>query len=121
MTETILHETFDDDEFSPQLQWFHPPQEWRIGESALIINPDAETDYWQRTHYGFQVDNGHLLYAEMQGDFVLTTSVRFEPAHQYDQAGLMVRISPDCWIKTSVEYFSLVVGTIIIIWGVIRH
>ena len=24
--------------------------------------------------------------------------------NQYDQAGLMIRISSDCWLKTSVEY-----------------
>jgi regulation of enolase protein 1 (concanavalin A-like superfamily) len=24
--------------------------------------------------------------------------------HQYDQAGLMVRVSPGCWLKTSVEH-----------------
>jgi uncharacterized protein len=104
MTETLLHETFDRSELPPQLQWLHPPQDWRIRDSALTIRPDAETDYWQRTHYGFQPDNGHLLYAEMRGDFVLSTRVHSEPAHQYDQAGLMVRLSPDCWLKTSVEY-----------------
>ena len=104
MTATILHETFDGAALSPQLHWFHPPQNWRIADAALVISPDVETDYWQRTHYGFQADNGHFLYAEVDADFVLTTRVRFAPAHQYDQAGLMVRLSPQCWLKTSVEY-----------------
>lgn len=104
MTDTILHEQFDSDELHPHLQWFHPPQGWRIRDASLVVSPDAETDYWQRTHYGFQADNGHLLYVETREDFVLSTRVRFEPAHQYDQAGLMVRISPQCWLKTSVEY-----------------
>jgi hypothetical protein len=49
-------------------------------------------------------DNGHFLYAEVAGDFVMTTKVSFKPKHQYDQAGLMVRLSPHCWLKTSVEY-----------------
>jgi uncharacterized protein len=26
------------------------------------------------------------------------------PLHQYDQAGLMIRLSAECWLKTSVEY-----------------
>jgi hypothetical protein len=30
--------------------------------------------------------------------------VVFEPVHQYDQAGLMVRLSPACWLKTSIEF-----------------
>ena len=32
------------------------------------------------------------------------TFVRFRAVHQYDQAGLIVRLSPECWLKTSIEY-----------------
>ena len=70
----------------------------------LVVEPDAQTDFWQQTHYGFRPDNGHFLYALAPGDFVMTTQVQFRPVHQYDQAGLMVRVSPDCWLKTSVEF-----------------
>jgi len=69
-----------------------------------MLEPDAKTDYWQGTHYGFRVDNGHFLYLEVEGNFILSTKVSFFPANQYDQAGLMVRFSPEYWIKTSVEY-----------------
>jgi len=41
---------------------------------------------------------------EAGGNFVLSTKTRFFPQHQYDQAGLMVRISPDFWLKTSIEF-----------------
>jgi regulation of enolase protein 1 (concanavalin A-like superfamily) len=61
-------------------------------------------DFWQRTHYGFEADNGQILFAPVAGDFVLATQVRFHPVHQYDQAGLMVRVSPSGWLKTSAEY-----------------
>jgi regulation of enolase protein 1 (concanavalin A-like superfamily) len=71
---------------------------------CLRLNPGAATDFWQRTHYGFEVDNGHFLFLEAAGDFVLTTKVTSNPLHQYDQAGLMVRLSPACWLKTSVEF-----------------
>ncbi len=104
MTKTIMHETFDSTGLPSHLSWRCPPQNWCISDSALVVSPDAETDFWQRTHYGFQVDNGHFLYTEPVGDFELSTSVRFAPVHQYDQAGLMVRLSADCWLKTSVEY-----------------
>jgi regulation of enolase protein 1 (concanavalin A-like superfamily) len=73
-------------------------------KKCLVIEPGAHTDFWQKTHYGFAPDNGHFLYTEIKGDFVLSTKVRFFPRHQYDQAGLMVRLSPTCWLKTSVEY-----------------
>ncbi len=106
MTELILDESFDQPALDPQLQWFHPPQKWSVNPatSVLLVEPEAKTDYWQKTHYGFEADNGHFLFAEVTGDIVLTTHVRFRPVHQYDQAGLMVRVSPHCWLKTSVEY-----------------
>ena len=34
----------------------------------------------------------------------MTAHVAFNPVHRYDQAGLMVRVSPTCWLKTSVEH-----------------
>jgi regulation of enolase protein 1 (concanavalin A-like superfamily) len=106
MTETWLNETFDNPVLDSRLQWFNPPQKWSVNlaTSVLAVEPEAKTDYWQKTHYGFEADNGHFLFAELSGDLILTTQVRFRPVHQYDQAGLMVRISPQCWLKTSVEY-----------------
>ena len=86
------------------LSWFCQPRKWSLDHGHLTLYPDAKTDYWQRTHYGFQNDNGHFLYTEVDGDFLLTTKVHFFPQHQYDQAGLMVRISPDFWLKTSIEF-----------------
>jgi regulation of enolase protein 1 (concanavalin A-like superfamily) len=103
MATTILSEEFEI-RLDERLTWFCPPRHWTIQNTGLEISPDAETDYWQRTHYGFQNDNGHFLYVEVAGDFILTTKVRFSPQHQYDQAGLMVRLSSDFWLKTSIEF-----------------
>lgn len=90
----------------PQLRWFCEPDRWSVDAArhCLRIEPNNGTDFWKRTHYGFEVDNGHLLYTEVAGNFILTTRVRFQPVHQYDQAGLMVRVSSSCWLKASVEY-----------------
>jgi regulation of enolase protein 1 (concanavalin A-like superfamily) len=104
MAEIILHEDFDRPTLDDRLRWYCPPEQWSIKNSRLALAPAANTDYWQKTHYGFAVDNGHFLYLEQAGNFTLTTSLRFFPRHQYDQAGLMVRFSADCWLKTSVEY-----------------
>jgi regulation of enolase protein 1 (concanavalin A-like superfamily) len=106
MTDPALHELFDRPTLSPRLRWFCEPARWSLDplRRCLLIEPDAGTDFWRRTHYGFEADNGHFLYAAVAGDFVLWTHVRFHPRHQYDQAGLMVRLSPSCWLKTSVEH-----------------
>jgi regulation of enolase protein 1 (concanavalin A-like superfamily) len=69
-----------------------------------VVEPEADTDFWQKTYYGFQADSGSFLYLGLKEDFCMTTSVHLQPRHQYDQAGLMVRISADCWMKTSVEH-----------------
>jgi regulation of enolase protein 1 (concanavalin A-like superfamily) len=86
------------------LRWHCEPGKFEILEHSLVIETEANTDFWQRTHYGFKADNGHFLFCEVEGDFVMETSVSYSFKNQYDQAGLMIRISPECWIKTAVEY-----------------
>jgi uncharacterized protein len=102
MQRTLIHETFG----GPALQWLNPPPTWHLepGASRLVVYPASETDFWQRTHYGFRADNGHFLYTEISGDFAIMARIHTFPAHQYDQAGLMVRISDEFWLKTSVEF-----------------
>ncbi len=106
MPHRLLNESFDGDALHPLLQWMNPPAVWRIdpARSRLLVSPDAGTDFWQETHYGFRLDNGHFLSAEVPGDAVATAAILCHPAHQYDQAGLMVRFSEQCWLKASAEY-----------------
>jgi len=96
-------ESFDQQELNPQLKWHCEPKNWKIEDNQLQIATDPATDFWQKTHYGFRADNGHFLAADLSGDFVLETHVHCDFKNQYDQAGLMVRISESCWVKTSVE------------------
>jgi regulation of enolase protein 1 (concanavalin A-like superfamily) len=63
-----------------------------------------KTDFWQATHYGFRRDSGHLLHQACRGDFDAEVDLYIEPTAKYDQAGLMVRIDSENWIKTSVEF-----------------
>jgi regulation of enolase protein 1 (concanavalin A-like superfamily) len=97
---------FDAPELPSQLRWQAEPARWSIEpvRNCLRIEPDAGTDFWQKTHYKIEADTGHFLFAEIAGDFVLTARVHFQPVCQFDQAGLMVRLSPTCWLKASVEH-----------------
>lgn len=99
-----LDESFTGDGLDRRLAWHCPPPAWRTGPDGLRFATAPATDFWQGTHYGFRVDNGHALLAELDGDFLLQTRVRTSPVHQYDQAGLMVRLSAECWLKASVEH-----------------
>ncbi len=83
--------------------WLNPPAHHSVG-SGLEILTDARTDFWQRTHYGFRRDDGHALLTSLSSDFSLTTHVVYQAQVQYDQCGLMVRVDPENWIKTSTEY-----------------
>jgi regulation of enolase protein 1 (concanavalin A-like superfamily) len=102
----FLHETFVGPGLDPRLAWLNEPPVWAVDPAGrcLRVHPAAGTDFWQRTHYGFRADSGHLLAAAVEGDWVLSAHVAAAPVHQYDQAGLMARLSPDCWLKTSVEH-----------------
>ena len=106
MSDQPLKETFTGSSLDHRLRWYCEPARWSIDQTApcLRVHTDGGTDFWQRTHYGFEADNGHFLYLNATSDFVLTTKVTSRPFHQYDQAGLMVRLSPACWLKTSVEF-----------------
>lgn len=91
-------------------KWFCEPPRWEIDASrrCLRVVPAARSDFWQRTYYpSHNFDNGHFCHTEIAGDFILTAHVLFHPRHQYDQAGLCIRVGPDCWLKTSVEYEAL--------------
>ncbi len=88
------------------LQWLNEPPRWEreAASGCLRIWPAGLTDVWQRTDYGFEADNGHALLLEVNGDVLLNARVTAHPCHRYDQAGLRLRLSPACWIKTSVEF-----------------
>jgi hypothetical protein len=100
----IVEECFDNSALHQALKWHNEPSIWEVANNQLVISPETGTDFWQRTHYGFQADSGHFLFAEVSGDFVLESHITCEFKHQYDQAGLMVRVSNECWVKTSVEH-----------------
>lgn len=100
----ILFENFEGENLSNLLEWRCEPKNWRINSSKLVLETDEGTDYWQKTHYGFQADNGHFLYTKTKKNFRMTTKVEAFPRSKYDQAGLMIRLSEDTWVKTSLEY-----------------
>jgi regulation of enolase protein 1 (concanavalin A-like superfamily) len=85
-------------------QWLNPPKRWKVEGKSLICTADPKTDFWRKTFYGYVTDNGHFYYRRMTGDF--TTYVKFTGQYHdlYDQAGLMVRIDAEHWMKCGVEF-----------------
>ncbi|MCX7708523.1 MAG: DUF1349 domain-containing protein [Clostridia bacterium] len=86
-----------------EFYWFNEPLQYHF-EKGLIVQTQPNTDFWQRTHYGFRNDNGHCLLTKLKEDFSLTAHFEFQPKALYDQCGMMIRLDEENWIKASVEY-----------------
>jgi len=84
--------------------WTNTPATSVIDSANVSFTTSADTDYWSRTHYGFVRDNGHLLGLDVAGDFTATVQAHGDYRDKYDQAGLMIRVDADNWLKCGIEY-----------------
>lgn len=87
-----------------QGSWLNAPATWSADGAQLRVTTDASTDFWRKTAYGFIRDSGHFFGTDIAGDFTAQLHVAAPYAALYDQAGLMVRIDADNWIKCGVEF-----------------
>jgi regulation of enolase protein 1 (concanavalin A-like superfamily) len=83
------------------VRWLNEPARWTGGLDALTVEVEPGTDFWRTTHYGFVRDNGHFAYVELED--LISVRFRGEWAAQYDQAGLMLRVDAETWIKAGIE------------------
>jgi uncharacterized protein len=110
---------------SIQFSWLNEPVVHSGNDRELRLITDKNTDFWQRTFYGFERDDGHAYLMPVSGDFSAVVTIRAEYKELYDQAGLMLRIDERNWIKAGIEYtdglmhFSVVVTNGISDWSVI--
>src|ERR1700723_2791293 len=84
--------------------WLNPPSHWQHVEGALIVTTDDRTDFWRKTEYGFIRDNGHFAYGTVADDFSVEVTFTGKYRTLYDQAGLMIRLDAERWIKTGIEF-----------------
>jgi uncharacterized protein len=87
-----------------EFRWLNQPAEFLIENNRLTIITDPETDFWQRTYYGFRNDNGHVFVKEVAGDFTFSVKTEFDAKNQYDQCGIILYQDSENWSKASVEY-----------------
>ena len=84
-------------------EWLNEPGCWSIGPDGLAVVTDRATDFWRQTHYGFTRHSGHLFGRVVAGSFTATLRVRARHESLYDQAGLMVLVDEENWIKVGIE------------------
>nr|XP_058962083.1 uncharacterized protein LOC131789028 [Pocillopora verrucosa] len=101
---------FSSEKLGPDILWYNPPQQYKLrcnGDTGLKVFSKGQTDFWKRTYYNPQIikDDGHLLHLVVkQMNSVIETSFELKALNQFDQAGIMVRVDGDHWIKTGLEY-----------------
>jgi uncharacterized protein len=86
------------------VRWLNEPAQWSVSGDGLTVTADAGTDFWCTTHYGYVRDTGHVYGADLTGDFDLAVRVRGAYADQYDQAGAMILVDDEHWLKTGIEF-----------------
>ena len=86
---------FADTEF----KWFHEPKQFLIKPEIIEITTEPNTDYWQRTYYGFQNDKAPILYTQLENDFTFEVKTVFKFSKLYDQCGIMIYQDSDNWFK----------------------
>ena len=87
-----------------KMQWFNEPTMWEIKNNSLTMNVTPQSDYWRVSHYGFAVDDAPFLYTMRGGELEVKVKVTGDYTARFDQAGLMLRIDHENYIKAGIEF-----------------
>lgn len=88
-----------------KMNWFNEPGEWKISDGktmTMFVTP--QSDYWRISHYGFTVDDAPFYYGVYGGEFEAKVKVSGDYKTRYDQAGIMIRIDHENYIKAGIEF-----------------
>jgi regulation of enolase protein 1 (concanavalin A-like superfamily) len=86
-----------------QCAWLNEPSTWRLDSDGLFVVTDHKTDFWRDTYYDFIRDSGHFFGLKIAGDFTAELRIQGDYEQQYDQAGMMVRVDEERWVKAGIE------------------
>ncbi|MBE0344022.1 DUF1349 domain-containing protein, partial [Paenibacillus sp. 28ISP30-2] len=84
--------------------WLNPPQSSLEEGGLLKVVPEKGRDFWKKTLYGFEFEDGPALLTDWDRDKAVEVSFKLGSFTElYDQAGLLLYHGPEQWIKTGVE------------------
>ncbi len=87
-----------------KMNWFNEPSGWEISGKTLTMDVTPKSDYWRISHYGFTVYDAPFYYAEYGGEFEAKVKISGDYIVRFDQAGMMIRIDHENYIKTGIEF-----------------
>lgn len=87
-----------------KMNWFNEPAQWHIDGNVLKMSVTPQCDYWRISHYGFTVDDAPFYWAEYGGEFEAKVKISGDYKVRFDQAGLMLRIDHENYIKAGIEF-----------------
>lgn len=85
-------------------EWVNKPESFKIEKDSVKITTEANTDFWQRSYYGFRNDNAPALLIKSVNNFSFTCKTSFKYNSSFDQCGLIIYTDSDNWFKASIEY-----------------
>ena len=93
-------------ELMSRMTWLNDPASATKDGDQLVVRSRAKTDFWRQTTTGTIMDNGHFFHLSVSSAFVFQARVNGQFAAEFDQAGLMVRLNPENWMKCGTELFA---------------
>lgn len=87
-----------------KMNWFNEPSSWDINNNTLTMTVTPHCDYWRISHYGFTVDDAPFFFAEYGGEFETKVKISGDYKVRFDQAGLMIRLDHENYIKAGIEF-----------------
>lgn len=84
--------------------WLNEPPQWSVNDDSLHVVTADNSDFWRETWYGFTRHSGHFYYREVSEDFTFQVKVNAEFSALYDQAGIMIAIDEQQWLKSGIEF-----------------
>lgn len=85
-------------------RWLNPPLSAKCEGEVLKVVPEQGKDFWKKTLYGFEYEDGAALLTDwdnttaVEVSFLLTSFTEL-----YDQAGVLLYHGPAQWIKAGIE------------------
>jgi len=87
------------------MRWMNKPDKWKQKGDDIKVTVPEETDFWRGTLHGFTKDDAPFYWMFADNDFETRLTIKGKFKYLYDQAGLMLRIDAENWVKLGICHY----------------